>query len=35
MNIFDIQFGFNNDKLVKKLEERAEALKNADFEKLQ
>ncbi len=31
--IVDISFGFNNEKLLEKLEKRAQALKNADFEK--
>lgn len=32
--IVDISFGFNNEALLLKLEERANALKNANFEKL-
>jgi len=34
-DIIDIHFGFNNVKLLDKLEERANALKCADFNKLQ
>jgi len=32
--IVDIHFGFNNSRMLNKLEQRAEALKSADFQKV-
>lgn len=34
LNIVDVVFGFNNGKMLTKLEERANALKAADFKTL-